>query len=1073
VSSAQTTGTLTGTITNATGASVPTAAITVTPISGGAPQRVVAGPDGTFTITGLPPGAYRVDVEFSGYKRSSIQTIDLVAGNSAQIRVELQQGDTRETVEVQGSAVLIQTDKAEMSKALDRRTVSEIPLYDRNHEQLAVLLPGITPPRTTESLLADPQRSRIWETNGLFNNANRRTLDGVENEEPFNRIGLYNSPVDSVQEVDLATSNYDARLGRAGGTIINPVTRSGSNGLHGSLFEFNSNNAMSARNYFNPSPLPQARYTSNQFGASAGGAMKRDTTFFMLSYEGDFNREQRPTVTTVPTADIAAGNFSAVPGLTLYDPRSGSLNGSGRTPISGNMLQPNQISPVARNFLSYFPAPNAAGFENNLFVNVPMRNDGNRGDFRLDHKMGDNTNLFLRWSYANFVTEEGSPLGILGGGNGHLRNHNAMIGATHTFSSSTTTDLRFSYARYANRLNSSAGVSPSSLGFTDPNSSSFLNAGFGNLGLPSIQIAGMQSFGMQPTYPQSNVDNTLNLVNGWTHVTGHNTFRAGFDVWGIQSNGFQNYAFGPNGGYIFGNGATASATGAGLGPYGSYANSFAAFLLGAPTQVGRTLPAMTPSYNSVQGSVYLGDAFKATERLTLDLGVRWDVFSPLTPRRNQGVSIYNPTTNQLLPTDTGSVDNAGNVQTNWKNIGPRIGIAYRPMERTVIRAGYAITYFQGPLNFYAASLISNPTVTTGIAGGFSTVPGTFGILPSATINGTGGTNPIAAPNSTMYFTPSDIRTPYVQQFDFLIEQDLGRYGLVGTIGYVGNLGRHLPYSLDLNTAAAGAGVAGLPFNTTFGRTAGVIETGTGLTSNYNSLQATLTKRFGQSLSFTAAYTYGKAMDYGAGGLTPLLNNLNLRSNYGPADWDRTHMFSLSHVWQIPIGANTNFLSQGWIGRILGPWQIAGMFNWVSGTPLNLTADPTLCNCLGNTPTASQVVNGVTTGFIPVPTFYGFLPVPYAELNFAYAQPDANSLGNLGRNAVRGPGFANYNMSLSRSFVIHEQARFQISGEAYNLANTAHFSNPITNVSSANFGQSTSTLPYAAERRLQVAAKILF
>jgi len=434
------------------------------------------------------------------------------------------------------------------------------------------------------------------------------------------------------------------------------------------------------------------------------------------------------------------------------------------------------------------------------------------------------------------------------------------------------------------------------------------------------------------------------------------------------------------------------------------------------------------------------------------------------------VYVYDPTSNQLAPTNSGSIDNVGNVQTNWKNVGPRFGFAYRPMERTVIRGGYAISFFNGPLNFYAGSFISDQPVGSGVASGFGT--GSLATLPGAAST-TSATGAIPAPNTPLAFTPSDIRTPYVQQYNFLIEQDMGRYGLVGTLGYVGNLGRHLPYSRDINAALPGTGVAGMPLNRAFGRTAPTIERTTGATSNYNSLQGSLTKRFGQTLSFTMGYTYSKSMDHGAGGLTPLLNNVDLRSNYGPSDWDRTHMFTFSHVWQLPIGANSKFLNQGLLGRILGPWQIDGLFRWVSGAPLTLTADPTLCNCPGNTPTASTVVTGVNTGISLLPTAFGFLPVPYQSLNFAFTQPDPNTFGNLGRNSVRGPGFTNYDVALFRSFVVHEQTRLELRGQAFNLTNSPHFSNPIGNVNSPNFGQSVSTLPYAPERRLQVGARLLF
>ncbi len=1064
---AQTMGTLTGTINDNAGAAVPAAAITVTPLSGGPPQRVVTGTDGTFAITGLPPGSYRVDVEYSGYKRSAVQNIELTTGAPVQIRVDLQRGDTRDTVQVRGSAVLTQTDSAQISQSLNIRTVTEIPLFERNHQELVQLLPGITPPHTMGSVLLDPQRNRLWETNGLPSQFNRRNMDGVENDEPNQALSVYVSPVESIQQLDLMTSNYSASQGRAGGTIINPATRTGSNEFHGSAFEFNSVSAMSARNYFNPEGVPQARYTFNQFGATLGGPIKRDNAFFMLSYAGDLDLRHVPTITTVPTADFRAGNFSAVPQLALFDPRTGFVNNMGRTPFFNNTIPTTRISPVARALLPFFPTPNAEGFENNLFTNVPLKNDGHRGDVRLDHKFEDDTNFFLRWSFANYSTMEGSPLGALGGGTGHLQNHNAMIGATHVFSPSIIGDLRLSYTRYANKLNSTLGndVNLRNLGFTDPT--------VAGLGIPQIQINGMQSFGTRPGFPGLNVNDSLNLVNSWNLITGRNNVHFGFDVWGIRADGFENMAFGPTAGYVFGPGATASPTGQGLGPYGAYANSFAAFLLGAPTQAGRTMAGIRSSYTSTQGSLYLEDSFKVSDKLTLELGGRWDVFSPVAPRRNEGIFIYNPATNQLSPTNTGDIDNVGNVQTNWKNVAPRFGFAYRAMERTVVRGGYGITFFQGPLSFYAASLLSNPGTTSGVASGFGTASGTFGTLPTVTTNLTSASS-IVAPNSTLYYTPRDMRTPYVQQFNLLIEQDLGRYGLVGSIGYVGNVGRFLPYSRDINAAQPGAGVNGLPLNTVqFARTGSTIETGTGVNSNYNSLQANLTKRFGQSLSFTAAYTYSKALDYGSNGLTPFQNNLNLRSNYGPADWDRTHMFTFSHNWQIPIGADTHFLNQGWIGRILGPWQLSGVFRWNSGTPITLTADPTLCNCIGNTPTASTVVTGLSTVVVPVPTFFGFVPVPYQSLQFEFTQPAANSLGNLGRNSVRGPGFTNYDVSLHRSFVVHEQTRLELRGEAFNITNSPHFANPIGNVSSASFGQSISTLPFAPERKLQVAARILF
>jgi len=539
----------------------------------------------------------------------------------------------------------------------------------------------------------------------------------------------------------------------------------------------------------------------------------------------------------------------------------------------------------------------------------------------------------------------------------------------------------------------------------------------------------------------------------------------GADLWRIRADGFQNLQFGPNGGFLFGSGATASPTGPGLGGFGEFSNAFASFLLGAPTQAGVGTATMSPGYRQWQLGVYLADTLQLTQKLTLDFGVRYDLFTPLAVRRTSGMFGYDPTGNQL----NALTNDRGNVQTDTNNIAPRFGFAYRAMERTVIRGGYGISYFQTPLNFAAASLMAGVNgAVAGTAGGFG-VAGPFNALPTAAA----GTSATAAPNRTMYFTPTDVKTPYVQSYDLMIEHQM-RYGVVASVGYVGNVGRQLPYSLELNAAQPGAGVAGLSLNTTAlgARTGSTIQRGSGLTSNYNSLQANLTKRFGQGLTFNAAYTYSRSMDRGDG-FTPI-NNLGLVSNYGPSDFDRTHMFSLAHVWELPFGAGTKYLNHGFIGHLLGPWQLGGIMRWMTGTPVTPTADPTLCNCPGNTARADLVSTGVSTQFVPVPNYFGFYSLfPYSVLNFAFQQPAAGQIGNVGRNAVRTDRIFNYDLSLSRAFVVGERARVELRGEAYNIANSPHFGTPVLNVNSANFGQSVNTIPNLGPRTIQVALKLSF
>ena len=667
----QTTGTLSGTVKNEAGAAVPNAAITVTPVNGGAPQHTLADQNGRFTVTALPSAIYTVDVESTGYKRLSTQNIDLTNSSAADIQVQLQRGTPRETVQVQASPVVIHTENAEQSTSWEVRTITETPVYDRNHQELVDLTTGVTPPSTNPNPLLDPQQNRYWQTNGQPSGANRRTLDGVENDEPFNGTGIYVTPEEGVQQMHIMTSNYDAQYGRAAGTVLNNVTRTGTNAIHGSVFEFNSISAMAARNFFDPSGYPQAKFTINQTGASLGGPIVKDHTFFFADFEADLNRTEVPTLSTVPTAAELAGNFNAVPGLTLYNPATGLSNGMNRTPFPNNIIPANRLSPVAQSLAPYFPTPNASGLENNLEVNVPFSNYGYRGDVRLDHKMHDSLNLYARVSYSDYSTTQGSALGVLGGSDGHLQNANTMLGMTNALSPSLIMDLRLNYNRYGDKLNNTTPLSASALGISDPSAALYAGSGFAGLGIPSIDIGGLPAFGSYASYPQYDTENNWNLVNSWNWIVGRHNIHFGADLFWIRPNGFQNFANGPYGSYVFGPGTTASPTGAGLGPYGSFANSFAGFLLGDPTQVGRNLPAYTPGYSSWQASGYIADTIKITDRLTVDLGARYDVFTPLQPNRANGEFIYDPTANQLMPLSQNGVDSVGNKQINWNNIAPR------------------------------------------------------------------------------------------------------------------------------------------------------------------------------------------------------------------------------------------------------------------------------------------------------------------------------------------------------------------------------------------------------------------
>jgi hypothetical protein len=962
--------------------------------------------------------------------------------------------------------------------------ISQLPLQTRNANQLVELMPGVTPPTPAtieieeqganqatnptfngQTMVTNPQGSLVWNTNGQPTQANRQLLDGTENDELLQGIAVHNPTLDSVEQVNVITGDYDAAQGRAGGTILNLITNRGTNGLHGSVFEFNDNAFFNARNYFNPIGVSQDKYNSNMFGASVGGPVKKDHIFFFGSWESDYLRSDNSYATTVPTADIMSGNFSAVPGVALYNPNSGLAGGVGRTAFPGNVIPASLINPIASQLLPYFPAPNELGYTNNYLAQVPYRDDDLRFEGRIDDRFNDRTGMYLTYAYGNSFMNQNSVLPVIGTSlDSRLRNDHASIGVTHTFGAGTTTDLRFTYSRYDNRIYPTAGMLPAAaVGFNYANGSPISG------GLPSVSIPDLPAIGANPNYPQNNIDESLHLYNVWSKRWKGHDLRFGVDLWGVRLDGFQNLSYGPSGSFAFGSGATSLNGGAALGGYGTYANAFAAFLLGAPTQTGVGLNVVSPSNYTMETSGFISDTYQVTRHLTVDVGLRYELFNPLQPRNSAGNYMYDLPSNMLLPINQGFVNGRGNVRYDTDDWAPRFGFAYRMGEKTVIRGGYGISYWNGLAQFGNSFINGNTGLEQGVAGSYG-VAGSFNqVAFPQVISGA-----MVAPNATYYIEPRTVQTPYVQSFNVSVQRDIGWAGVLD-VSYVGSLGRELPFVQDINAAAPGTGTAGEPYNVAaYGyHTAPIFLESTGATSNYNALQVNIAKRFSKNFSMTIAYTWSRALD-DTDGYLPMQSAYNPLNNYGPANFDRTNTLTISHIWQLPFGAGTNHLSNGVLGHILGPWQIDGIFRYASGTPWTPTADAGLCACPGNTVRADVVPNGYSTVIGYYPGLFGFYPYAYNVQNYALAQPAAGTYSNLGRNVFRGPGFANYDMSVFRSFVMKENIRLELRGDAFNLANSSFFANPsITNINAGDFGQSTALLPGFNPRTIQLALRLVF
>jgi len=1024
-------GQLTGKVTNMQGQGVAQAEVRLKDANGMV-VRSTAGQDGFFTFDALPAGAYTVEIMAAGKTQSSTRTLDI--NRTAPSSIELVFDDETRSISSTGSgqieikavAPTIQAGSAEVSRAYNIRMVDSLPLVDRQNQELISLMPGVTPPMLTEDRVLDPQRSRLFNVNGMPSFANAYFQDGSYQNENYSGRQSRIAPNSSVQQMNVRTSNYNAEHGFSAGAAVNTVTRPGTNGVHGTLFGLHSNSFLSTRNPVNFGQS-NPNFNRNQFGGSAGGPVVKDKTFWFLAYEGYLRRGGVLQVTTVPSAAIRAGDFSQIQNLMVFNPASGLSTGANRSPFPGNRIPVSSLNPAAMRILQELPSPNLAGNANNFVGTSMLREDQHRMDGKIDHRFSERSTGFFRYGFTHGSVDRASILGALGdGAQSGLRNHNAVASFTHSISNTLAAEFRVGYSRYRNEI-TPFGVS-STLG------SELGSRGFSQ-GLPQISIAGFDTYGLPANYPSKPVNNTYDAATNWNWHNGMHHLKLGAQAIEIRADGFDVGAFSSRGTFFFNPGATASPTN---GQFNPALNSFAAFLTGTPSVAGISSFEQTPTYRQTLTSAYATDTINLWKNVHFELGVRYDVFSPLRTRLSNGAVSFNPVNNQLTR-------NNGEGDYDFNNIAPRVGIVVRPIERMAIRAGYALHYFPTPFAFAGINQTALAS-QVGMGGGFATTAFSLPVLGSGTALNA---------NQPISRTSSDAQTPYFQTYNLMIQGDLGN-GFLLDAGYVGNLGRQLPYSRGLNVSNPGLGAAGLPF-AAFGRTASFSERSTGLNSNYNSLQVNLTKRFGAGLALAGAYTFGKVLDTGFDQSNPFTS----RNNYGPADWDRTHILAMSHLWQLPFGPGSAFFNEGWASQLLGSWQLNGILRWATGTPYSITADPLQCNCPG-----INSVRAVNQSNVAINGQSSFDPA-------LFSAPSAGTFGTAARNVFRGPDYFTYDTSLFRSFPVRENFNLELRAEAYNVTNNTNLANPVSLLTSPAFGTSNRTVNGAFGRQFQVGIRLLF
>jgi hypothetical protein len=1025
-------GSIGGAVTDASHKPVAGAAITLTEAATAKKRTAVSDARGEFLVPSLPPGGYAIEVEMGGYRKHS-QSLTLELDQELHVDVPLLPGNRTETVEVTAVRTLVRTDSAAMGTLVENRNVVGLPLDGRNFYQLALLVPGAVPAAqgSAGAVLGDI----ALNINGGREDSNNFLLDGIYNGDPkLNTFGITPS-VDAVQEFEVLTSVYDAAFGRNAGGQVNVVLKSGSNAAHGTLYEFFRNGALDGRNFFAPSDVAKPQYQRNQFGASVGGPIRKNRTFFFADYEGTRARQGITQVTNVPTAAERAGDFSAS-GTFAINPFTGQ-------PFPGNQIPAAYLDPVGKALAGLFPLPNRAVPDEN-YVSSPVERDRNdQFDLRVDHSLTPSSELTFRYSFADrnlYDPFSGAGFALVPGYGTTVprRAQNAMLGETHVFSPNLINELRAGYNRVSagsyqqnidQDLNHQVGLPDLSTNTRD-------------FGLSLINVTGFSPLGDDYNNPQHSASNILELTDQVTYNHGRHLFKFGADLRELRQNAYRDEEAR---GFIDFLGLITG-------------NPLEELLLGLPTvSAGATLD--NPEHLRTYSTYFFGqDTFRMRPNLTFSLGVRYEYNSPPVDALNRA-NLFDQATGSIVQVGTNGVPRSG-YEPDRNNWAPRLGVAWTPGNRgTVLRAGYGISYDQGALATGEGLYFNPPYFNFNV----------YYPLPTALLsleNPFPQNYPLASPPSALAYQ-RNFRTPYLQQWNVGIQQQLGKSRVL-EVAYVGSKGTDLLTARDINQAQPNPQPVNPRPNPAFGD---IDYLESAANSVYHSLQARFQQRLTAGLSALASYTWSKSIDdasdffSSAGDANFPQDSYNLRAERGLSNFDVRSRLSISYVYDLP----THHFDQTWLRTALGGWQTFGILTFQTGQPFTVALLPDFDN--SNTGTSILGFGGANDR----PNVVGnpHISNPSTDMWFntaAFAIPPFGSFGNAGRNVLEGPGLQAVNLSLVKNTRIREGMSLQFRAEAFNFLNHPNFNLPDNFIGSPTFGRILSAQD---PRHIQFGLKLLF
>jgi len=1076
VSAQAVTGTLLGNVNDSSGAAVPGATVTARETQTNVSRSVVTNETGYYIFPSLQNGTYAVEAELQGFKKVIREGVRVDVNTSIRVDLKLEVGQLSETVQVAAETPLLQTDRTDTGRIIESKMVAELPLtFNRNFQSLLVTVPGATRPHREHSAFFNSQDSLATEVNGQPRLANNTLIEGLDNNHKTGLLQVIIPAADALETVNVTTSNYDAEFGRSGGAITNVTLKSGTNELKGSVFMFGNTEATNASDYLTHLKAPTKFFNS---GFTLGGPIVKSKLFFFGDYQRTIDNFGYVVRTTVPTLKMRQGDFSEVTS-GIYDPFTGDVGGANRTRFANNIIPADRISPIARRLLAFIPDPNVvAPLGQNNYQEAQTREKTTDGfDSKVNYAVNEKNQTSFRLSFMRPVVFDPGSFeqygGPANGGFAGTGTNTSWSGAgtwTRVISAKTVLDVRGGLNYYKNVTSTQGnGLTTSTdVGIPGANLDEYTS------GISQIMIAshGDPLLGFSASQPWDRSEKTWNFTGTLTRLLASHTVKVGGEWRSNEDMLLQTQdAGGPRGRFAF------NASGTGIpsesntlsGP----ANAFASFLLDWPNTVQRDLKVFDrPGTKHQAVFLFMQDKWQLHSNVTVDLGLRWEYYTPLQGLEGKGsLSNYDPATHTLRVSGYGDLDNALNVKSTYTNFNPRTGVSWRLNQLTVVRAGYGAGTIPFPDNRYAFAYPVKQNYQGSAANGFQRAGSMATGFPAPALldipsNGIIPVAGTALQNATLDVIPTDLHEGTLHSWNVAFQRQLP-YSLTADVAYVGNRGVDLVMDVDSNAGMAyGAGNAGRPFFAQFNRTGTNRVRTNDNKSEYHALQMKIDRRFRNGLLLTNSYTLSRSKDY-VNENTTLGTPIDWNLSWSRSNFDRLHNYVATALYELPFGPGKRWLGEGVMGKIIGGWQVSGIFTGQSGTPLTITGNGTLLNTPGNTAFANlngehNVLGGLGPGMLY------FDPT-------VYSLPAAGQQGNLSRNSgPDGPGFWNIDGSLFKRFAISGNRFAEFRIDAYNVTNSVRWGNPSTGYSTAagnTFGQITGTT--GGQRSIRFGGRFVF